>query len=122
MLRRGAVRGAWIRTPVWAFLAVPLGCAGGYPIDPTPCDYWCDARKEKECLFYDPAECVAECERSNLTARADCADAFEKALACFQGAEMPCDESDPFFYFAGPWPCSAEEQAFMMCVYGGRGF
>ncbi len=49
------------------------GCQGDYPIAPTACDEWCNASIEGDCFDYDPAACVASCERQGLTSNPDCA-------------------------------------------------
>lgn len=91
-------------------------CQGGYPIAPTDCDRWCEATKELQCSYYDPAGCVASCEQEKLTAIPACRSLFDDALSCYEGATIPCDPDDPFFYFEGPWPCQSEESALRSCA------
>ena len=92
----------------------PAGCQGDYPIAPTPCDRWCEARKDTQCGYYDPAGCVAACESSGISAPR-CVEALEAATECFERAEIPCDEEDPYFYYPGPYPCVEEETALYAC-------
>ena len=90
-------------------------CQGDYPLEPTNCDRWCEATKEKQCGYYSPAGCVVGCEETHIT-RAECSNQFNAALACYEQSEIPCDEDDPYFYYPGPYPCEQEEIALGACT------
>jgi len=55
------------------------GCQNDYPLEPTPCDYWCAAFERPPCGHIDPAECVALCEKEFIPA---CLSEFTEAHEC----------------------------------------
>ena len=54
-------------------------CQGDYPLAPTNCDRWCEATKELQCGYYDPASCVAGCEEQRMD-RPECSEEFNAVL------------------------------------------
>jgi hypothetical protein len=57
------------------------GCQNGYPIAPTLCDEWCDQTQQISCETYDPAGCVASCEKTGISSPA-CASFVQQTLNC----------------------------------------
>jgi hypothetical protein len=111
--------GAWL----WAILAVPAAllagaCSGGYPLEPTQCDDWCDAtRGAWECGGeYDPAGCVSQCEAQQLDNPA-CGAQYDAAVHCYRttpGATDPACRYDPST-FTLLRPCQNETVLLMSC-------
>lgn len=65
-------------------LSAVLACQNEYPLDPTPCDYWCAATERPACGKIDPADCVALCEKDYLPV---CENEFRAAYECM--AKLP---------------------------------
>jgi hypothetical protein len=119
--------GAWL----WAML-VPTAvlssgaCSGGYPLEPTRCDDWCDATHGPlECYEtkYDPAGCVSRCEGLSLDLE-QCRGQFDAAVSCYRttpDAKRPVCyynyNPDPTTFEPPPQgPCDAPKQALLNCV------
>ena len=107
-----------MRLGVWLMsfgLAATVGaCSGGYPLPPTRCDDWCDATKGMSCVdYYQPANCVSQCEQSNLDAD-ECRTAFDAVITCFRttprAAKQLCADDGL------PNPCGAQADALSGCV------
>lgn len=97
-------------------LALPVeGCSGGYPLEPTPCDDWCDATRGECEAWYDPAGCVARCEQNNIDAD-ECRTLFDVALDCFRHRPNAVSEDCFFFLNANPNDCEKAQQALLACV------
>lgn len=95
---------AWLGS--WLSLALTfasMSCSGGYPLPPTRCDDWCNATQGMGCeADYDPASCVAACERTPFAVGSqveDCAAPFDAAVACLRAAPRnvsgDCEHLDP---------------------------
>jgi hypothetical protein len=88
-------------------------CEGGYPIAATRCDVWCNETRRVDCDAYDPAECVATCERAGL-GRPECADLVMQAVECLHAKtdqELACAT----WALTGATPCQAEQGAALTC-------
>jgi hypothetical protein len=72
----------------WLVLAALAGsaCQGDYPLPPSACDEWCATTENFACGWYDPADCVAQCEAESLTAIPECREPFASALQCFRSS------------------------------------
>jgi hypothetical protein len=115
--------GAWL----WAIAAVAAAllsgaCSGGYPLEPTRCDDWCDATQgvwEWSCgNEYDPAGCVSQCEAQRL-GRKECSPYYESAVQCYRTTP---GATDPVCYFGVDAtgmpvqrPCASEVLMLMSC-------
>ena len=110
-----------MRLGVWlALLGLTLSlgsCSGGYPLPPTRCDEWCDVTRGGTCEeYYNPANCVVECEQSKLDADS-CNAELDATLACFRANRNAVEQR--CVYDAAPDDCENEWQWLMACV--GRG-
>jgi len=100
-------------TKTSALFAVALaGCQGDYPIAPTACDDWCNTSVEVDCYDYDPASCVADCERQGFMSKPECAGEVDAAMECYRTlspGERSC---------SGPRgvPCTNEYSAVIRCL------
>jgi hypothetical protein len=112
--------GAWL----WVILPVPAAllsgaCSGGYPLEPTRCDDWCDATEgswEWCGNEYDPAGCVSQCEAQQLD-RQECSVLFDEAVHCYRtvpGATSSVCSYDPLTYMVVR-PCQEETTLLMNC-------
>jgi len=93
-----------------------MSCQGGYPLPATRCDDWCDAEQTLECGSYDPAGCVASCERRYLDAPA-CQQVLDIAIQCLRRTptrELACET----WLVKGPPPCADESQNLDRCASG----
>jgi len=88
----------------WLLLPSLLGCQGSYPLAPTLCDEWCDATQQSSCFTYDPAGCVASCERQGLDS-AVCAPLVKTAVACAR-EHPPQERSCVFESEPSAYPCA----------------
>jgi hypothetical protein len=97
--------------------ALATACQGEYPIPATDCDRWCDVTQGvgRGCGFYDPAQCVADCEEEGFTHEEACHELFDSALACFRSnpgaAATQCSFDEVIAR-----PCQAEAQALYDCT------
>jgi len=109
---RGSARS--IRSALLALLAtLALGaCQNGYPIAPTACDEWCHDTIGRDCQTENPAECVAACEYSGISAP-ECRSEYETALACWRTATSNV-------CFGETAPCGNEQQALSQCGAAAR--
>jgi hypothetical protein len=74
-----------MRSGAWLWLPVALAfsaCQGDYPLEPTPCDRYCRVSKGLSCYFYDPAQCVLDCERDSDGD--GCAALLDATSTCFE--------------------------------------
>jgi hypothetical protein len=112
--------GAWL----WAMLVPVPGallsaaCSGGYPLEPTRCDDWCDATQGAwECGGeYDPAGCVSQCEAQQLD-RQECGTHYDDAVRCYRttpGATNRECVYDPTSFMLLR-PCQDETLRLMSC-------
>jgi hypothetical protein len=87
-------------------------CQNDYPLEPTPCDYWCSATERPSCGHVDPAECVALCEREFLPT---CQREFTAVHECM--AELPDSVACSREGYLAPrgFPCEAELMAYGSC-------
>ena len=109
-LRRCALAALAAFAPAGA--AVTTGCQDGYPIAPTPCDEWCDQTRRIDCEPYDPASCVAACEKEGFS-KEPCLDLLEQTLECLrenQSAKFDCESQYTTFV-----PCLGEQAAVLQC-------
>ena len=108
-----------MRLGVWLWLAVAAlaqGCAGDYPLPPTPCDDWCDVTKGVTTCSgeYSPAGCVSQCEALGITAPA-CRAVFDLTLACYR--EHPRAAAQQCYYNPNvPFDCELEAAALAQCA------
>lgn len=59
-------------------------CSGGYPLPPTACDEYCNATLGNYCPdWYDPANCVAECEQQHA-APPECRAELDALIGCYK--------------------------------------
>jgi len=104
----------------WAFVAAlaPIaasaltGCQDGYPIAATPCDEWCDQTRRITCEPYEPAACVAACEKEGLS-REPCLGLLQQTLQCLRenpSAQFDCESPYPPLV-----PCLTEQAAALQC-------
>ena len=110
-----AVRsGSWLVLMSLALTLPIQGCSGGYPLPPTRCDEWCDATKGGVCQdYYGPANCVAECEQTELDMDA-CRPAFDAVVSCFR--HSPDALAQRCTYDNQPDDCDTEAQWLAACV------
>ena len=66
--------------PVLIALALSPACQDEYPLEPTPCDYWCAALERPSCPQKDPAGCVVLCESDDYMPA--CEAQFKKVIEC----------------------------------------
>jgi hypothetical protein len=106
--------GRWLALMSLA-LALPISaCSGGYPLPPTLCDEWCDATKGGTCEeYYEPAGCVAECEREHLD-HETCRATFDVALSCFRNSPHALEQRCTYDQL--PDDCADESTALIYCV------
>lgn len=89
-------------------------CSGGYPLPPTRCDELCDATKGDTCQeYYDPAGCVAQCER-NSDAPAACRAQLDAVIRCFH--EHP-EALDQRCSYGGVPACASEQYWLGVCAH-----
>jgi len=91
---------------------VTTGCQDGYPIAATPCDEWCDQTRRISCEPYEPAACVAACEKGRFS-REPCLDLLEQTIQCLRenpSAQFDCENPYPSFV-----PCLTEQAAVLQC-------
>ena len=88
------------------------GCQDGYPIPATPCDDWCDQTRRIACEPYEPAACVAACEKEGFS-REPCLALLQQTLQCLRenpSATFDCESEDTTFV-----PCLTEQAAVLQC-------
>ena len=118
--------GVWLwAIPMLATALLAGACSGGYPLEPTRCDDWCDAtRGPLECYDeYDPAGCVSQCEAQQLD-HEECRSEYDAAVTCYRttpGATEPVCYSnynpDPSGLSPSPRsPCEGPRQALLICA------
>lgn len=91
---------------------LPLACAGGYPLPPTPCDEWCDATNGMLCGdSYDPAGCVSSCEAA-LPAGGQCLSELGAETACYRANPQARAQNCAIF---AAQPCDAQRNALAAC-------
>jgi hypothetical protein len=83
-------------------VAAAVACQGGYPLSPTVCDEWCDQTQRISCVPYDPAGCVASCEKTGISNPA-CASLVQQTLQCLR--DRPNDTFDCQSAFTALEPC-----------------
>ncbi len=110
MLRAMGCRAWW-----WLVLFGLPGCAGGYALEPTPCDDYCHATKGLQCNFYSPVGCVINCEQQKLGAEA-CRPQLEAVVGCFTSPSA-ADSACYFYDYPGEPPCGAEHGALLQCAW-----
>jgi len=111
-----------MRLGAWLCAALPLlagACSGGYPLEPTACDDWCDATKGASDFSceYDPAGCVSQCEAQQLD-RKECRPVYDVAVECYRttpGAATPRCDYPYDLYGMSMRPCQNESFALMTC-------
>jgi hypothetical protein len=91
-----------------------VACAGDYPLPPTRCDQWCDATRGGNCYesSYDPAGCVASCERG-MIAEQTCAAELDASIACYRAHPEAAAEK---CRFSPAGACVAADQALATCA------
>ncbi|HKY39013.1 MAG TPA: hypothetical protein VJN18_23910 [Polyangiaceae bacterium] len=110
---------AWL----WVILAVPAAllsgaCSGGYPLEPTRCDDWCDATQGAwDCVGeYDPAGCVTRCEAQQLD-NPECSAQYDAAVHCHRttpgATNLRCFYDPTTFMLLKP--CHDETVLLMTC-------
>jgi hypothetical protein len=99
-------------------LALTLGaCSGDYPLTATRCDAWCSATKGGDCEeSYDPAGCVAACERAEILADDTCDTEFEAAVACYRAT--PLISPNAGCHYFPPMACQFENTLWGACRGG----
>lgn len=103
---------AWLTLGICCELAA--GCSGGYPLPPTRCDDYCDATKGQFCeAYYQPAQCVASCERMHFDAEA-CRAELDATVGCFRSTPGAVEAQCQFTGQARP--CDLESAALASCV------
>jgi hypothetical protein len=91
-------------------------CSGGYPLPPTRCDELCEATKGDTCQeFYDPAGCVAGCERGK-DAPAECRAQLDVVIGCFHEHPEALEERCSF-NLAAPPACTDERTQLVACAH-----
>lgn len=103
---------------VLAFAAwITLGaCSGGYPLPPTRCDELCEATKGDTCQeYYDPAGCVAGCERGK-DAPAECRAQLDTVIGCFHEHPEALVQRCSFNFEAAP-ACTDERTRLVACAH-----
>ena len=104
--------GLWLLS--MALLLPVQACSGGYPLPPTPCDEWCDATKGGICQeYYQPAGCVAECERSGIDLEG-CRPELDAVISCFR--QSPNALEQRCVYDNTPDDCKAEADWLGVCA------
>jgi hypothetical protein len=109
-----------MRLGVWLWLPVALvfsGCQGDYPLEPTPCDRYCHATQGLSCFFYDPAQCVLDCE-SHGGAEEACSAELDATSTCFEQTPGALEEYCRFDYSTGnasTLGCRGEADAYAIC-------
>jgi hypothetical protein len=109
--------GAWLCAGAALLFGLLGGCAGDYPLPPTPCDDWCNASQGGWSYcggFYNPAACVSECE-ANQSASDRCRPFLDAAISCYRHTPNVLAEQctyDPQI----PRPCQTEVEALGICV------
>ena len=96
----------------WLGYASILGCQNEYPLDPTPCDYWCAATERPACGDIDPADCVALCEREYLP---HCSVVFTEAYECMGKLSDADICSRQGFFAPEGFPCKDELNQYANC-------
>ena len=110
-----------MRSGVWLWLVSGLaisGCAGDYPLEPTPCDDYCHATKNFECDFYAPASCVRECE-SRGTGDEACRPRLHALFDCLRSSPNAIDSRCTTFGYSssyGDGPCDAQILELEVCA------
>ena len=102
--------------PALSLLALATGaCSGGYPLEPTLCDDFCNVTQGSipYCSDYDPAQCVVQCEAGDLT-RAACRGELDALLDCVR--REPTAISDQCSYSPGPRACQGETATLLFCI------
>ena len=105
-------RCSWLRgVCAWVLASGSLGCQGNYPLEPTLCDDWCDAKDQVRCGDWldDPAGCVVICEQQ-LSSNSACASALEAHVECLRNTppgngyctDQPCTTQLADFYACAP--------------------
>lgn len=106
-----------MRLGAWLCVSVALlggACSGGYPLEPTACDDWCDATQGRwlsSCQDYSPAGCVSQCEVQQLD-QPECRPAYDVAIECFR--TTPGASSQRCYYPQEPL-CQDEVVDLMTC-------
>jgi hypothetical protein len=106
-----------MRLGAWLCASVALlggACSGGYPLEPTACDDWCNATKGRWidwCGDYDPASCVSECEAQQLD-HEECRPAYDAAAECYRTTPGATARR---CYYDPNRPCQTEVLTLMTC-------
>ena len=110
------------RSPLWGIsialcaAVVFVGCQDGYPIAPTLCDRWCEVKKDQQCGYYHPAECVVACEQAQ--GYAACEGAFAMWVTCLEAlprSALSCNQYG-IYNPNDVTPCANEETAVTTCA------
>jgi hypothetical protein len=118
------------------FALVAVACQSEYPIAPTACDEWCHVTRDFRCEFYDPADCVWQCELRDLPWDGPCRVPFDAAMDCVRnspeelaalcsfgdlsGGDPPPEFSEPPSGFSRAI-CNLEFAALSTCSKAGPG-
>jgi len=110
--------GVWLCVVFGLSLALAQGaCSGGYPLPATRCDTWCSATKGGDCEEnYEPAGCVAACERSQILTDDACNAEFEAVVACYRAT--PLISPNPGCHYFPSTTCQFENTLWAACRGG----